>query len=170
MAPDPQSPVTHPQPVGRSSPLTGSRKPKVDVLYFLVWNAFFGLTLLVMACGASVAFSMGCSSTPAPDPDHGVSSASYRQCLTRTDTNLKQLVAKIQALRDEDLKRPVVIGDLASGPRHSATWWEAELREATETLKLVEATLSGSNVQPTPAPTSTVMGSPEAGSSPSPAK
>lgn len=148
MAPDPRSPI-NPIPVSHK-PVTLPRSVR-DVGHFVAWNALFGGVFLAMSLAAFVAFTgAGCTSTPSPDPDHGVSNASYRDCLTRTDTNLTQIVSKLTQLRDEDRARPLAIG----GPRHSEDWWDAELREAIQTQKLVEATLSGSNVPaPSPLPT-----------------
>lgn len=173
MAPDPTSPL-HPIPVGRPSGgggggnggvflFVGDRPPggvleRVcgDGLYFFLWNAAFVAIFAAMCLACAVAFTglAGCASTPTPDPNNGVSPASYRQCLTRTDTNLDQALPKLEALAAEDLNRPVVIGDLSSGSRHSAAWWEAELRELRQTSQLVKATLAGYATVPTPAPTS----------------
>lgn len=79
-----------------------------------------------------------CSSTPTPDPDHGVSPASYRSAIQQADTNVRQLVTKWRDLQAADQARPV------AQQLRPASWWAAEIHEAEATERLLADTLLGS--------------------------
>lgn len=69
-------------------------------------------------------------------PNTGVSLDSYRLAVTRADTNLSGIVAKLKALKADDQNQAT--------PRHSTDWWDAQIGLADDTLHLLDATLSGS--------------------------
>lgn len=85
----------------------------------------------------------GCK-TAQPDPDNGVSNASYRLAFTRTETNLDSVAARMEKAKADDLASP--------SPAHSPAWWDAEIDELRETRKLLVATLQGATFTATVAP------------------
>ncbi len=80
----------------------------------------------------------GCAAR-APDPDHGVTSASYRQVIERAQVNVAQITSKLLELRDEDMPAR------GTTPLRPTSWWSAEIRNATTTRNMLADALAGAN-------------------------
>lgn len=94
----------------------------------------------------AVSIMVGCGSAPpAPDPNNGVSDASYRDALEKSQVNFEQLGAAFGDLKAKDASR----GTSAMFP---ASFWDAEILLAKRGEKLCAATLQGNVSAPTPAP------------------
>ncbi len=84
----------------------------------------------------------GCSSTPTPDPDNGVSNASYRIVITQSDKNIQGVLKRL---------RLAEISDLASvKPVHTRDWWDAQVTVVAATEDLLESTLRGATYTASP--------------------
>lgn len=94
------------------------------------------LLSLTLAAGLFAALA-GCPSTPKTDPDNGVSSASYRQCIGRGETNLASIASRLTLAKEQDLASP--------SPVHKAEWWDVPIIEITTTRDLFHNTLLGAN-------------------------
>ncbi len=95
---------------------------------------FWIIGILAM-CGLAMALP-ACKSTPTVDPDNGVSTASYRQCIAKGESNLASISSRLQVAREQDQEKPI--------PAHSVAWWDAQIDEVKETGNLFHSTLQGS--------------------------
>lgn len=75
--------------------------------------------------------------TTTPDPDNGVSNASYRQCITRVETNTAAICSRLKVAKAQDLANPK--------PVHASDWWDALIGEEQATDDLCVGTLKGAN-------------------------
>lgn len=94
-----------------------------------------GVGMILLLLGV-LALPACVGSTPTPDPNNGVSSASYRLAVDRADKNLSSVLVRLDMLRVDDLS--------SAHPRHAKEWWDAQLVLIETTKDLLDATLQGS--------------------------
>lgn len=89
-----------------------------------------------------VALVMGCTQPPTPDPDNGVSNASYRLAISRSEKNMAGVLSRLRTAEATDLANP--------SPVHSKAWWDALVEEVTTTEGFLQATLQGATYTASP--------------------
>lgn len=98
--------------------------------------------LVAVALMIALIPQVACTSPPTPDPDHGVSNASYRLCVDRAEKNMAGILKRLQAAEASDLANPK--------PVHTQAWWDAQISEVSATDDLLRATLQGSTYTASP--------------------
>jgi hypothetical protein len=84
----------------------------------------------------ALVFSVACGSTT-PDPDNGVSNASYRQAIAKSEKDIAHITSDMEKAALEDA--------VSGAPVHSPVWWQALIDELASSRDLLHDTLLGSN-------------------------
>ncbi len=98
--------------------------------------------LMLVALMIFLVPQVACTSPPTPDPDNGVSNASYRLVVTQGYKNLCDLWKRIVAAEAKD--------QASLNPVHSKDWWDAQAQNVSATASLFGATLKGATYTASP--------------------